>query len=38
VTVTAHGGEWGLIMLYMYDPRFAPLEWIVRKRLAELSY
>jgi len=67
VTVTAHGGEWGLITLYMYYPRFAPLddeppvaktlgpegtrvllakgaglitplEWIVRKRLPELSY
>ncbi len=67
VTVSAHGGEWGLITLYMYYPRFAPLddeppvaktlgpegtrvllqkgaglitplEWIVRKRVADLSY
>ena len=67
VTVSAHGGEWGLITLNMYYTSFAPLdgeppvaktlgpegtrallakgtglitplEWIVRKRLPELSY
>jgi len=67
VTVSAHGGEWGLITLNMYYTTFAPLdgeppvaktlgpegtrallakgaglitplEWIVRKRLPELSY
>jgi len=67
VTVSAHGGEWGLITLDMYYPRFAPLdgeppvaktlgpegtrallakgaglitplEWIVRRRVDELSY
>ncbi len=67
VTVSAHGGEWGLITLYMYYPRFAPLDdeppvaktlgpegtrvllqkgaglitpldWIVRKRVPDLSY
>ena len=67
VTVSAHGGEWGLITLYMYYTAFAPLdeeppvaktlgsagtaallakgtglitplEWIVRRRVPELSY
>jgi len=67
VTVSAHGGEWGLITLNMYYATFAPLdgeppvaktlgpegtrallakgtglitplEWIVRKRVPELSY
>jgi hypothetical protein len=67
VTVSAHGGEWGLITLNMYYTTFAPLdgeppvaktlgpegtrallvkgaglitplEWIVRKRVPELSY
>jgi hypothetical protein len=67
VTVSAHGGEWGLITLNMYYTRFAPLdgeppvaktlgpegtrvllakgaglitplEWIVRKRLPQLTY
>lgn len=67
VTVSAHGGEWGLITLNMYYTSFAPLdgeppvaktlgpegtrvllakgaglitplEWIVRKRLPELTY
>ena len=67
VTVSGHGGEWGLITLDMYYAAFAalddeppvaktlgpegtrdllakgtglitPLEWIVRKRVAELSY
>ena len=67
VTVSGHGGEWGLITLNMYYPEFAPLdgpppvaktlgpegtrqflakgaglitplEWIVRKRIAELSF
>ena len=67
VTVSAHGGEWGLITLNMYYTAFAPLdgeppvaktlgpegtrallvkgaglitplEWIVRKRVPELSY
>lgn len=67
VTVSAHGGEWGLITLNMYYPEFAPLdgpppvaktlgpegtraflakgaglitplEWIVLRRLAELSF
>ncbi len=67
VTVSAHGGEWGLITLNMYYKAFGPLddeppvaktlgpegtrellakgtglitplEWIVRKRVAELSY
>lgn len=67
VTVSAHGGEWGLITLYMYYKTFAPLdgeppvantlgtagtvallakgtglitplEWIVRRRVAERSY
>jgi hypothetical protein len=67
VTVSAHGGEWGLITLDMYYTTFAPLdgeppvaktlgpegtrallakgtglitplEWIVRQRVAELSY
>jgi hypothetical protein len=67
VTVSAHGGEWGLITLYMYYPRFGPLddeppvaktlgpegtrallakgaglitplEWIVRKRVPDLTY
>ncbi len=67
VTVSGHGGEWGLITLNMYYSKFAPLddeppvaktlgpegtrallakgtglitplEWIVRKRVAELSY
>jgi hypothetical protein len=67
VTVSAHGGEWGLITLYMYYTSFAPLddeppvaktlgpegtrvllakgtglitplEWIVRRRVPELSY
>ena len=67
VTVSAHGGEWGLITLNMYYTTFAPLggeppvaktlgpdgtrellvkgaglitplEWIVRRRVAELSY
>jgi len=66
-TVSAHGGEWGLITLDMYYTSFAPLdgeppvaktlgpegtrallakgtglitplEWIVRKRVPELSY
>jgi hypothetical protein len=38
VTVSGHGGEWGLITLNMYYDRFAPLEWVVRRRLAELSF
>jgi len=67
VTVSAHGGEWGLITLNMYYTTFAPLdgeppvaktlgpegtrallakgaglitplEWVVRKRVPELSY
>jgi hypothetical protein len=67
VTISAHGGEWGLITLDMYYTTFAPLdgeppvaktlgpegtrallakgtglitplEWIVRRRVAELSY
>jgi len=67
VTVSAHGGEWGLITLNMYYATFAPLdgeppvaktlgaegtrmllakgaglitplEWIVRKRVAELTF
>jgi hypothetical protein len=67
VTVSAHGGEWGLITLNMYYTSFAPLdgeppvaktlgpegtrallakgtglitplEWIVRKRVPELTY
>jgi hypothetical protein len=67
VTVSAHGGEWGLITLNMYYTAFAPLdgeppvaktlgpegtrillakgaglitplEWIVRKRVADLTF
>lgn len=67
VTVSGHGGEWGLITLNMYYDKFAPLddeppvaktlgpegtrallakgtglitplEWIVRRRLADLSF
>lgn len=67
VTVSGHGGEWGLITLNMYYTEFAPLdgeppvaktlgpegtrallakgvglitpiEWIVRRRVAEVSF